>query len=344
MINKNTVKIENYFEVFLITFLIGLFLFVIKDFILPMLLACSLVFLSYRPYNSLVVKTNNRTIPAVFILIMILMLVIFPMYWTFNALITETSTILTTSESLFENADFSSCTSSLCSQIQKNIVVLDISFDSIVNKISSYLYSSVNNIFGSVSDFFVSFFVFIFAFFFLLRDGEKFVIYVKRIIPMKNQYKNALFLRFRDVTRAVFLNTLLIALIQGSLVGFAFWILGFNSPVFWTIIASFAALLPLFGPSLVWIPAVIYLFVIGNYFGAGFLVLFGIFIIGTIDNILRPFLLNKKLEVHEFLILLSILGSMKVFGFLSGLFLGPIIVSLLISVLHLYNLDFDDDS
>ena len=162
--------------------------------------------------------------------------------------------------------------------------------------------------------------------------------YIKRIIPMKTQYKTALFIRFEDVISAVFVNNILVAIMQGTLVGMGFWGFGIPSPIFWGAIAAFFALIPIIGPPIVWVPGVIYLFLMGNYYPALGLIIFGL-IIGISDNIVRPILLKKKIEVHPFLILLSILGGLEVFGFL-GIFMGPIIISLLVSVMHLYKLDF----
>ena len=90
-------------------------------------------------------------------------------------------------------------------------------------------------------------------------------------------------------------------IIQGILVGLGFWIAGVSSPVFWGVIASFFALIPVFGTAIVWVPAVIYLFLIGNYGFGVFLFLWGLLLIASIDNFIRMFMLDKELNIHPFL-------------------------------------------
>lgn len=307
---------------------------------MPLLFAAAVVFILQHPYENLLLYFKNRSVSAFIMTIIMILFIAFPTYWLATSLIDQSSSIISSGNSLKTSIDLSYCNFSFCDTIENNFKILDGSFEDFLVSFQTFLSKYFNNFVESLTSFFVDIFVFILAFFFLLRDGDKFVIYIKRIIPMKLEYKNALFLRFREVSSAVFVNTLLVAIIQGALTGFGLWIAGFNAPIFWSIIASFAALLPLFGPSLVWGPATIFLFLTNDVFMGVFLLFYGLVVISVSDNIIRPILLKRKVKVHEFLILLSILGGMKVFGFFMGIFLGPIIISLLVSVLQLYNLDF----
>ena len=98
-------------------------------------------------------------------------------------------------------------------------------------------------------------------------------------------------------------------------------------------------MIPVVGTAIVWVPAVVYLFLIGNYGFAVFLFLWGMLLIASVDNFIRMFMLDKELNIHPFLILISVLGGLSLFGFF-GIFLGPIVVALLISVLEIYHLNF----
>jgi len=337
---KNMIKIEGYFEFAILLFLSLLFLFIIKSYITVLLFASVIVFLSYKPYLMLSKMTRNFSISAFLILLIIVVLLLYPTYWLTTSLLAESSLIIEGGKTLIETADFSECENKLCSFLEENLVFVNNLMDDFYVNLKDFFLGSLGKIFSSLSTFFVNLFVFLLAFFFLLRDGEKFIKYIKRIIPMKASYKEALFLRFRDVTIAVFFNTLFLAFIQGFLVGLGFWVIGFKSPIFWGIIASFGALLPIFGPSIVWLPGVIYLSLIGEFYFALGLLIYGLLLVSLIDNIIRPYFLTKSTQVHEFLILLSILGGIQVFGFFLGIFLGPIIISLLVSVINLYGLDF----
>lgn len=334
------VKIENYFEAFLIVSLILMFLFLIKSFLVSLLFASTLVFLTYDFYLKTLNKVKNENFAALLVLIVVLIIIILPFYLITVELVKQTTVLVTNSNGFVHNLDLSFCSENkICSMLQESIDSLDFSFDALIIKFGTHFQTTASALVGSVSKIAVNLFVFILAFFFFLKDGEKFMRYVKRIIPMKNEYKRALFLKFRDVSSAVFVNVLLIAFIQGALVGLGFWFFGIPSPLFWGVIATFFALIPVVGAAVVWVPAVIYLLLIKSYFFGVALAIYGTVVVGLSDNLLRPQLLKNKIEVHPFLILLSILGAIEVFGFL-GVFLGPILISLLVSVLHLYNLDF----
>jgi predicted PurR-regulated permease PerM len=182
--------------------------------------------------------------------------------------------------------------------------------------------------------------MFVLGYFFFLRDGDELMRYIKRILPLQSSHKEALLLRFRDVTLAVFVDNLFVAFLQGSLVGLGFWIFGLQAPIFWGVIAMFFALIPFIGTSVVWLPAALYLALTGKWITAVLLTLYGMIVVGLSDNVTRPLLLKGKIQVHPFLILLSILGGIEVFGVFMGLFIGPMIVSFLISVIQLYQLDY----
>lgn len=336
------IKIENYFELILIVSLCGLFLYMIKSYITPILFASVLVFLSYKPFKRLRTLTKSESFSAFFILLLIILVLIYPTYWLVSSLLVESTSLIEGGRDLLLNLEFQHCDLSpgICAILNENLELVFNGVNSITTQLKTYFLSSLTSIFDSFATFFVNLFVFLLAFFFMLRDGEKFLIYIKKIIPMKNSYKSALFVKFKDVLVAVFFNTLFLAFLQGTLVGIGFWVVGITSPVFWGIIASFCALLPIFGPALVWLPAVVFLILSNQYaFGIGLLI-YGLLLVSLIDNIVRPLFLTKKIQVHEFLVLLAVLGGIQVFGFFIGLFLGPVIISFLVSVLNLYRLDF----
>ncbi len=336
---KNIIKVEAYFEAFLIIILISASLYLIQSFFLPIFLATIIVFFLYKPYKKLVSKTKSESISAIFILFLILTIILLPMFFLISNLITQTSSIVYSGIDLAKDINFDNCKYSFCNTLENNIKTFDISIDKTFTFLTNYISESASSIYDSLSTIFMNLFIFILSFFFLLRDGDKFIYYIKKIIPMKDEYKRALFLRFKDVSEAVFIDSILVAIIQGTLLGIIFTILGIKSALFWGVIASFFSLLPMIGAGFIWVPAVIYFFLISNYFSGIIMFFSGIFI-SLIDNLIRPFLLKKKISIHPFIIMLSIFGGLEAFGFF-GIFLGPILISLLISVLQLYKLDFD---
>ena len=345
MERKSLIKLENYFEVFLLIFLLLVFLLLIKSFLLPLLFASTMVFLSYKFYKFVCIILRNKSLSAFFVVIFVLFIILFPLYLISLSLISQTTQVVSSGVNIIGSIDFDNCEYNFCPIIKNNLAFIDVKAEAMLTKFGNYLSNSFFQIFGSISKFFIDLLIFLLAFFFLLRDGDKFVVYLKRITPMNPEYKEALFIRFRDINLAVFMDILLISILQGILVGFGFWMVGIESYIFWGFIAALFAIIPFLGPSLIWGGGVLYLALItNNYMFAVGLLAYSIVLISFSESIYRALifkaLLNKNVTVHPLLILLGILGGIEVFGFFLGLFIGPMIVSLLVSVLQLYKLDF----
>lgn len=339
MYDKEIRRIENYFEVFLIVTLVFLFFLIIQEYLMALLLSATCVFLTRDTYLRLAKKTKNPAFAAFMLIFLILVIIVVPSYFLLSSVISETSNLITFGNEALHSDKLSECDFNFCRTIENNIEFVDTIIQTIIQRAGEYLTNSYSMIIGSVTKFFIGTFIFILGYFFLQKDGDKFMKYVRRIIPMKEEYKTALFMRFKDVTTEVFRDSILVAMVQGGLVGIGLWFVGMNSPVFWGIVASFFALIPMIGAGIVWVPVNIYLFLIGDYVNGIILLLYGTIIISFSDNVIRAYLLNKKVSIHPFIIFLSIMGGLEVFGFM-GIFLGPVIISLLISVLQLYKLDF----
>lgn len=333
------IKIEGYFEAFVIISLISLFLLMISEYLLAILFASSLVFLVYKPYKRLLRFIRNDFSASLLMTFLLVLILFLPLYYVGVSIYSESFEIIRSSEKLLNDFSLDSCTHPICYQIQKNLYVVSTNVETLTGKLANYFTSSLGSFFSSLTSIVINIVIFILSLFFFLKDGEKFMRYVKRIIPMKNSYKDALFLRFKQVSSAVFVDSIFVAIAQGILVGIGLYFAGFQSPVFWSIIAAFLALLPFIGAAFVWIPASIYLLLTSQFLVGIIFLLYGFFIVSLSDNILRPILMHHKVPVHSFLIFLSILGGLGFFGII-GLFLGPIIISLLVSVLQLYKLDF----
>lgn len=338
MEKKDMSRVEGYFEAFLIVSLFLLFFYLIKGFILPLLMAATLVFLFYEQYKLLSVKFKSENLAAFAILMFVIVVILVPVFFFSVGLVNQTKVLIDDGGQIFSGIDLKGCGFSFCNTISDKLD-FTVNIDLIITKLGEKLSNSFSGIFSSITKLFVNFFIFVLAFFFLLKDGDKFIVYVKKIIPMKSSYKEALFFRFREVTLAVFVDSILVAILQGFLLGFGFWIFGISSPIFWGTVAAFFALIPMIGTAIIWVPVVIYFFLTKEILIGSLLLAYGTIIVGLSDNVIRPILIKRKISVHSFLILISILGGLEVFGFL-GIFLGPIIVSLLISVLELYKLDF----
>ncbi len=171
--------------------------------------------------------------------------------------------------------------------------------------------------------------------FYLFRDGEKFLEGTKQLLPLPPEETENLVKKIKQVLEATLYGSFLTALAQGLLGFIIFLSLGFSSPFLLGLLIAIASFIPILGTAAVWGPAVVYLLLHGSYAKALGLFLYSALLISQIDSLIRPFFISGRTEIHNLFIFFSILGGLKLFGFL-GLFLGPILVALSISVLDIY--------
>ena len=177
--------------------------------------------------------------------------------------------------------------------------------------------------------FFAALGVMLYAMFFFFRDGPKLVDRIKYTIPLTNEYRNALFERFTTVIKATVKGNILVALVQGTLGGIIFAFLGVQGAILWGVIMAFLSLLPAVGSALIWFPVAVYFLASAAIFKGVVLLLFGFFVIGLTDNVLRPILVGKSTKLPDWLILISTLGGLSVFG-INGFVIGPLLTALFI--------------
>jgi predicted PurR-regulated permease PerM len=183
-------------------------------------------------------------------------------------------------------------------------------------------------------DFVTSLGVTLYLAFFLVRDGDELARITELALPLPPQFKPELASRFKAVVRATVKGSLLIAGIQGLLGGIAFWFLGIKGALLWAVVMAFMSLLPMIGAGLVWLPVAAYFFITGGVWQALALVAYGIFVIGLADNLLRPMLVGKDAGMPDYVVMITTLGGMAVFG-INGFIIGPTIAAMFIAVWHL---------
>ena len=184
-------------------------------------------------------------------------------------------------------------------------------------------------------DFFVSLFVALYLAFFLLRDGATIARRLRDAIPLDAASKRDLFAKFATVIRATVKGNVVVAAIQGALGGLAFWALGIHGAVLWGTLMAFLSLLPAVGAALIWLPVALWLLATGAVWKGIALILWGTLVIGVVDNVLRPILVGKDIKRPDYLVLVSTLGGMAIFG-LDGFVIGPVVAALFLSVWDIF--------
>ncbi|MDO8482629.1 MAG: AI-2E family transporter [bacterium] len=199
----------------------------------------------------------------------------------------------------------------------------------------SFLLTHIGSVFSSIMSLIFNFFLMLLALFYLFRDGKRFRKSVIFLSPLSDNYDESILVRLSEGVSSVVNGSLLVAIIQGALAALGFFIFGVPNPMLWGSIAAIAALVPNLGTALVVLPAIVFLFWTGTVGPALGLSVWGVVIIGLIDNILAPYLMERGLKVHPFLVLLGVLGGFAFFGPL-GFLVGPVLVALLMALLDMY--------
>ncbi|MCC4263951.1 AI-2E family transporter [Oceanimonas baumannii] len=176
--------------------------------------------------------------------------------------------------------------------------------------------------------------------FFLLRDGHQLTELLVRALPLGDDRERMLFSKFSEVTRATVKGNILVAMAQGALGGFIFWVLDIPGPLLWGVVMAFLSLIPAIGAALVWLPVAIYLFATGELVSAVVLVAFGALVIGLADNVLRPLLVGRDTKLPDYLVLFSTLGGISLMG-INGFVIGPLVAALFLVFWDIFMREFN---
>lgn len=212
-----------------------------------------------------------------------------------------------------------------------NIAALKQKLTAAIAQGTSLIATQALNIGQNTFEFIVSFVITIYLVFFLLRDGSALALHVNAAIPLDEQNKRDLLQKFTTVIRATVKGNVVVAATQGALGGLALWFLGVNGALLWAVLMAFLSLLPAVGAGLIWLPVALYFLVTGAVWQGTALIAYGVLVIGLVDNVLRPILVGKDTKMPDYVVLISTLGGMAVFG-LNGFVIGPVIAAMFIAV------------
>lgn len=195
---------------------------------------------------------------------------------------------------------------------------------------SQYLATQALSFGQSTFQFLVGLAVMLYLLFFLIRDGAGLVARIRLALPLASSQKLQLFEKFTQVVRATVKGNLVVAITQGALGGLIFWFLGIPSVLLWSVVMTFLSLLPAVGAAVIWTPVAVFYLLNGQIGKGVLLTLYGLCVISLVDNVLRPILVGKDTKLPDYLVLISTLGGLALFG-LNGFVIGPLVAALFIS-------------
>ncbi|MGB8855918.1 MAG: AI-2E family transporter [Burkholderiales bacterium] len=307
----------------------------------------SIIALIFAPLHRrlLVQLKHRRTLTALVTLLVVLIVVVLPFALVTAALAREAAVFYEQLQSggidpaLYFRGLFDALPSWITSLLDRFGLI---DFDTLQKQLSAalvrgsqFIAAQALSIGQNTFEFVASLFITLYLAFYLIRDGDEIARTLRRAIPLAPSHKQELLEKFATVIRATIKGNLLVAAIQGALGGLAFWYLGVRGALLWAVIMAFLSLLPAIGAGLVWLPVAVYFFITGAIWQSIALTAYGVFVIGLVDNLLRPILVGKDTRMPDYLVMITTLGGMAVFG-INGFVLGPTIAAMFIAVWHIY--------
>jgi predicted PurR-regulated permease PerM len=311
----------------------------LEPFAQTLALAAIVVSICYPVYERLHARVpfGRGTVAALLMLLFIIVLVVLPMVILGSFLLREASSIYALfNEAGPNNMLFIESAERIEVLVQQVVPSFSIDIALIVRQGAQFMADHIVGIFaGTASTIFLTFIACIATFYFF-RDGKQLTAYLVQLSPLDNLKDSRILSRVALAVRSVAVGTVSIAIIQGVLTAIGLALFGFERAILWGCVAAIGALVPGVGTTIVFVPAIIYLFVTGATVSGILLVLWAVLAVGLIDNLLGPYVMSRGNNIHPFLILIAVLGGLATFGPL-GFILGPVILSLFLTLLEIYH-------
>jgi len=330
---------------FFIGLLIAIFILAGALF-LPFLAPIALAFMFavvVRPVHLRVMKGTGgrRTLSAFLTILFVLVVILIPISFLVQRLTVE-SYALYSQVSDQGLGQFDETVQSILAPITNIFPSFNPDVKGAVEYVSASFVNNLGKIFSGTASIVLGLFLFVISFFYILRDGPKFKRALIELSPLADAYDTQIIERLERAVNSVVRGSFIISLVQGTLAGLGFLIFGVPNAVLWGTVAAVGALLPGLGTGLVIVPAIVYLLATGSIGSAIGLGIWGVIIVGLVDNLLLPLVVGRGFTVHPVFVLFSIIGGILFFGPV-GIFLGPLIIALLFALLEIYKLIILDD-
>jgi len=330
----------------LLMFITGLLLYLcwqmVAPFITIILWSAILVIIFHPLYKKLLAKTKNHTLSAIITITVSMLTFIIPIMLISAAAINElagfAATTINDVQQLLndpQNSRFAYIYNYINGFVNLEQAIKAEDIKAFAARVSEILLSASWYLIEGVFSTLIGILFAIFAMFYLFRDGEKIVAELPNILPMENTQAKELIRETSELINATIRGSLFVAVLQGTLAGVIFWLLGIPSYILLGVIAMIFSLIPTGGTAFVTVPVIIVLLATGDYWKAAILAVYAAVIIGMIDNFLLPKLIKQRAKMNELFIFFSVLGGLQLFGIL-GIFMGPIILAIALGLLTVF--------
>jgi predicted PurR-regulated permease PerM len=332
---------------FIVLAISALFFAMVRRFIMTMLLAGLFAALAHPLYRRLERRFRGRKNVASFVTLLLLVLVVLLPLGALFGIVAQQAFRISDSvqpwveETLRRSSAFDETFKALPfhdSLVAYKEVILQKGGE-LVGFMSNRLFKGVSSMTLSTVNFMFLFFVFLYTMFFFLKDGAALLERILYYLPLSENDERRLLDKFTSVARATIKGTFLIGLMQGTLAGLAFWVIGVGSALFWGTVMTVLSVIPGVGTAFVWVPAAIILAATGHVGKAIGLSLFCALVVGSVDNLLRPKFVGRDTQLPALLIFFGTVGGIGLFG-IAGFLVGPIVAALFVTAWDIYGETF----
>lgn len=332
----NANRSEAWFFIALLVIAVFLVWLILAPYLSALVLAGTLAFLFRPMYQKLLGVFRYEAFTA-FVIVVIATLIIFVPLGLFGMRIFADATTLYTSLTSNGGFDFGTAISNFLRANFSELRLPDITinFNDYVRQGLSWLIQNLGSFFSKVAQVFFTAFLSLLGLFYILKDGRRFKEWILGVLPLSPKYTGEIEREMESVGSSVIKGTLMVAVMQGVVMGLGFFLFNVPNPTFWAAIVVPASIIPVVGTWLVAVPAIAYLLLTGQtVLGVGLLI-WSLILINLIYNVLSPQLMHRGVDIHPYLILLSVLGGIGLFGPI-GFLAGPLVTALLFSLLKIY--------
>jgi predicted PurR-regulated permease PerM len=347
---------NDFYKYFFVIIFIGLaFLsfMVVRPFVNSILASMVIAYIFYIPYKWLYKKIPNKTICALIMSVIIILLLLIPIGFVLKMSTEEAQYLYIRSKQKILSGDILGidCGNGVQTRLCKTSMYIkaglqkpDVQFylKDILARTTTFIIDKTSEFIISLPKILLQIFITFFMVFYLLKQGPELAEKIRKLIPLSAVHQGHVYKKMKDTASAVIYGAIVVAMIQGMLGGIGFWVVGIKAPLFWGIIMAIFALVPFVGTAVIWLPASLLLTIQGAAEGNPVIIwkgiglfLYGAIIVGGIDNIIKPRIIGRKAGMHPVLILLGVLGGFYLFGF-AGFLIGPMIIAASVSFLDLY--------
>lgn len=330
-------RITEYIFFFGLVAIVGYIVWLIFfPFIAALVLASIIVILCYPIYDIILTYTprKNRSFASLLTTLIVFFAIVIPTYFVSTLLVNEFVSFYQSLETQPE-LPIDEAFSNVEALVQSYIPGYEFSLSDQIRQSAQWLVSNIGKIFtGTVSVIFI-FLISILGSFYLFRDGKRFIEWLVEVSPLPDKQDKVILQRIAKSIRSVATGTVLLSIVQGVVAAVGFSIFDIERAILWGSLGALGSLLPGIGMAGIMIPAIAYLVFIGNASAAVGLLVWAIVAIIIVDNLLGPYLMSRGNNLHPFVILLSVLGGISVFGPI-GFIIGPVVVSLFVVLLEIY--------